>query len=53
MSDKDIDYESFGITGETHMSPCNGLPYELYINGDGLAYGTPAEAYEALKEDTE
>lgn len=43
-------YEEEGIEGKSFSSPANGLPYELYWNGDGLDYSTPREAFAALWE---
>lgn len=43
-----LDCEQEGITGETLGSPVNGLPYEVYRNGDGLEYGEPIQALKAL-----
>lgn len=42
------DCEAEGITGVTRSSPVRGLPYEDYMNGDGLEYNTPRDAFRSL-----
>lgn len=41
------DCEAEGITGGTHASPCNGLPYENYYT-NGLTYAEPRGAFRDL-----
>ncbi len=42
------DCEAEGIIGKSMASPVRGLPYEEYTNGDGIIYGEPRLAFEAL-----
>ena len=49
ISPEDCEYE--GITGATHPSPVNGLPYDIY-SMNGNEYSTPREAFSALWDST-
>ncbi len=46
ITPEDCEYE--GVNGVSLGSPVRGQPYEIYTINNGLNYGTPIEAFEAL-----